>query len=165
MAYLLKAATRTFCSILSTPRALKIFQSSGKEFNAGFTTLHHQAFINELREMDLKQLTPKEIDTKDSYGQSAIWIACHENNLEAYTLLKKYKACLKQHDKQNRTLLHASAYGKIPVIRNKIIQDLLQNGVDPKAQDVLGNDMFKYIDTKDIADIYIIPNDEYQRKI
>lgn len=104
---------------------------------AGWTHLHQKVYNNKLTTNDITNLKQNEIDVKDKYGQTPMWIACNECNMEMYELLKKHGADIYVSDNQNRTLLHAIASGDNSNCK-KIAEDLYDNGCNPFVKDLLG---------------------------
>jgi ankyrin repeat protein len=145
---LMQTTKRPMVSILYVGQAPHI---NITDFDAGWTMLQDKIFFNTLKSSDITNLTPSEIDHKDKYGQSALWIACCNNSLPYIKMLQNAGGDLKQKDNQDRTLLHAavSCPSNYEVCKN-VICYLLENGVDINSRDVEGNSA--------IDDLEIEPN-------
>jgi len=136
---LAKSYPREMTDIYYIGQAAKIAQRELFD-STGWTVFHKKCYYNELTLDDINDLDKHYIDIPDDYGQTPMWIACSEGNLDVYNLLKNAGSDLHQKDNQNRTLLHASAKGKSSD-NCAIAQDLINNGVDPNQKDIMGNRM------------------------
>ena len=95
---------------------------------AGWTELHQRVFEGILTTDDISSLPTEQLDVRDKFGQSPMWVACSVCDDNMYSILKEHGSDLKQEDNQNRTLLHATASGENDRC-GLITADLIKSGV------------------------------------
>lgn len=134
--HLFTECKRRMTDILYFGNAISVCE---RDHNAGWTLFHDIVFCYEITQKDFQNIENRSVDICDYFGQTPIWIACCRCNLEAYLLLKNNGSNLHQKDFQNRTLLHAAASIGMNSNCIEIIKDLLNEHVDHKTRDVLGN--------------------------
>jgi len=106
-----------------------------------WTKAHEKAYNGKLTVLDMKKILDEihTVDVYDSYYQTPMWWACWRGNYELYKLLKQYGSNLEQKDVNGWTLLDAVVLGNGLHGSEKIIQDLLVNGLDPYKKDLFKN--------------------------
>ncbi|BCS83730.1 putative ankyrin repeat protein [Cotonvirus japonicus] len=145
---------RSFIDILYVGKAVHIVKTDHKA--AGWTMAHELALRDDLQLHSSDFIfcakkgdhldSPSQIDVRDNFGQTPMWVACSACNYDNYLFLKNCGADLHQKDVQYRSLLHAAASG-VSMKCLDIVKDLVKNGVDLHQKDVLGNtpiDDFKH---------------------
>lgn len=111
---------------------------SREDNDAGWTQFHQKVYKGDLSSEDIADLPKDQIDVRDRFGQSPMWIACAQCNSRLYKLLRDNGSDLKQKDIQERSLAHAIASGNS---RNcaSIAVDLVEHGVSFTDKDIMGN--------------------------
>jgi ankyrin repeat protein len=134
---LLQTTKRSMSDILYLGDAAKIAM---KNDGAGWTKLQEKVFNNDLKVEDIVNLTPAEIDHRDEYGQTAMWIACNRCSITSIEMLKNAGANMQQKDNQDRNLLHAVATATFWNFEDceKVVGYLLKTGADPLLKDIQG---------------------------
>lgn len=108
--------------------------------NAGWTKAHEIARNGNLEdfEEEYKEMDKHEIDVRDGFGQTPMWIASTTCNYRNYMFLKRHGSDLHQKDYQGRSLLHATANAVNSECLD-IFKDLIANGVDLYQKDIVGS--------------------------
>ncbi|AKI80737.1 putative ankyrin repeat protein [Acanthamoeba polyphaga mimivirus] len=128
---------RSYANILYFGRSAQLLET---DRNAGWTKAHETACNGNLEdyEEEYKEMDKHEIDVRDGFGQTPMWIATTRCNYRNYVFLKKHGSDLHQKDYQGRSLLHATANAVNSECLD-IFKDLIANGVDLYQKDMVGS--------------------------
>lgn len=78
---ILQPTKRPMTNILYFGQAARICVSDD---SAGWTILQDKVYKGELENYDLAELTVSEVDHRDRYGQTALWIACQKCSISSF---------------------------------------------------------------------------------
>ncbi|AKI79819.1 putative ankyrin repeat protein [Acanthamoeba polyphaga mimivirus] len=139
---------RSYANILYFGSSAQLLET---DRNAGWTKAHEMALHGNLEdhEEEYKEMDKPEVDVRDGFGQTPIWIAATSCKYRNYMFLKRHGADLHQKDNQNRSLLHAAANAVNSECLD-IFKDLIANGVSLHQKDMAGStaiDELKYENT------------------
>lgn len=110
---------------------------NGTEFET-WSELHSLAYINEAK-IIRKSYKKGEVDIEDGYGQTPLWWAAHECNVNAIKILLELGANVHHIDKQKRGVVHALASGSKNINCQEAIEILLNEKPDINSADIMGN--------------------------
>lgn len=131
---LFKPYKRSMLNLYFDQSSSEIIEQNPK---ADWTEFHQRVFEGILTSDDIQSLSIDQIDVRDKFGQSPMWVACSICDENMYSLLKDHGSNLKQQDNQKRTLLHATASGENDRC-GLIATDLIENGIHITDIDIRG---------------------------